>query len=295
MEIIQEKHKNTQIKTRKAFTLIELLVVIAIISILSAILFPVFARARENARRSSCMSNMKQIGLGIMQYVQDYDEHYPLAWYGQTADSSKTSFTQTQAGMPGSYYKTCGPDTCSNGEGYFYTWKDLIFPYVKSLQIFSCPSSRLQLYGTAHLSDYQISGAYGNTASQSLQNTSASNYATSKYGLSITQTGTPMSAINRPSESIMIFEANGVNTLNARFMMTGGAWAVMQQVDSGMVGVFSPHLEGLNLAFGDGHAKWMSYQNLASQTGAYSGTSCNLNSINQNLPYCSKLWNPFLP
>ena len=193
MERIQEQ-MNAQIKKQKAFTLIELLVVITIISILAAILFPVFARARENARRSSCMSNMKQIGLGIMQYVQDYDEHYPLAWYGQTADNSKTSFTQTQAGMPGSYYKTCGPDTCTNGEGYFYTWKDLIFPYVKSLQIFSCPSSRLQLYGTAHLSDYQISGAYGNTPSQSLQNTSASNYATSKYGLPITQTGTPMSA-----------------------------------------------------------------------------------------------------
>ncbi|MBZ0172326.1 MAG: DUF1559 domain-containing protein, partial [Phycisphaerales bacterium] len=62
---------------RLAFTLIELLVVIAIIAILAAILFPVFARAREKARQSSCASNLKQLALGLMQYAQDYDETYP--------------------------------------------------------------------------------------------------------------------------------------------------------------------------------------------------------------------------
>ena len=64
-------------KAKRGFTLIELLVVIAIISILAAILFPVFARARENARRASCQSNMKQAGLAFMQYTQDYDERLP--------------------------------------------------------------------------------------------------------------------------------------------------------------------------------------------------------------------------
>src|SRR5687768_1565205 len=64
------------------FTLIELLVVIAIIALLAAILFPVFARARENARKTSCLSNMKQIGLGISQYTQDFDETVPRVWLG---------------------------------------------------------------------------------------------------------------------------------------------------------------------------------------------------------------------
>ena len=96
-------------KARSAFTLIELLVVIAIIAILAAILFPVFARARENARRSSCSSNLKQIGLGVLQYVQDYDERYPPAY--------------------------------SNGEPAFTPWHALVQPYVKSTQLFACPSN----------------------------------------------------------------------------------------------------------------------------------------------------------
>ena len=66
---------------KRGFTLIELLVVIAIIAILAAILFPVFARAREKARQSSCLSNVKQIGLGMMMYVQDYDERFPTLYY----------------------------------------------------------------------------------------------------------------------------------------------------------------------------------------------------------------------
>src|SRR4051812_17085103 len=94
---------------RTAFTLIELLVVIAIIAILASILFPVFGRARENARRSSCLSNMKQIGLGMYQYSQDYDEKFMLEWDGGT-----------DAG-----------------------WKQIVQPYLKSTQIWACPSNTL--------------------------------------------------------------------------------------------------------------------------------------------------------
>lgn len=96
------------------FTLIELLVVIAIIAILAAILFPVFGRARENARRSSCQSNLKQIGLGVMQYTQDYDEKYPMRYYGGAT-----------------------PVAVQNAN----SWRRQIFPYVKSAQLFSCPSN----------------------------------------------------------------------------------------------------------------------------------------------------------
>src|SRR5207302_5942836 len=69
----------TRRSSRTAFTLIELLVVIAIIAILAAILFPVFAQAREKARQANCLSNFKQIGLGVMMYVQDWDETYPTS------------------------------------------------------------------------------------------------------------------------------------------------------------------------------------------------------------------------
>jgi prepilin-type N-terminal cleavage/methylation domain-containing protein/prepilin-type processing-associated H-X9-DG protein len=89
-------------KARRGFTLIELLVVIAIIAILAAILFPVFARAREQARKTTCMSNLKQIGLALTQYLQDYDEHWPVAdWW---------------------------------------SYKKIIMPYVKAELVFKCPS-----------------------------------------------------------------------------------------------------------------------------------------------------------
>lgn len=105
---------------RKAFTLIELLVVIAIIAILAAILFPVFGRARENARRTSCASNLKQIGLGVMQYGADYDGYMPPAQLPRSIV------------VGGS----CVPESPEPVR----SWPTLMFPYVKSEQIFTCPS-----------------------------------------------------------------------------------------------------------------------------------------------------------
>ena len=95
---------------RGGFTLIELLVVIAIIAILAAILFPVFARARENARRASCQSNLKQLGIMVMMYTQDYDEMHPPTFYGGSASGTSQS------------------------------WMRFMQPYIKSTQVFQCPS-----------------------------------------------------------------------------------------------------------------------------------------------------------
>lgn len=114
--------------SRRGFTLIELLVVIAIIAILAAILFPVFARAREAARKTSCSSNLKQIGTAMMMYRGDYDEQMPLALFG---DGSAT-FTM--------------PDNVSTGN--FLGWHHVLHPYVKNFGIFNCPSNRFAGTGT---------------------------------------------------------------------------------------------------------------------------------------------------
>src|SRR5437763_14870133 len=98
--------------SRNGFTLIELLVVIAIIAILAAILFPVFAQAREKARQTACASNMRQMGLAVQMYLQDYDERFPLA---ATAPTPTT----------------------------FLNWHHLVDPYVKNKQVWICPSADL--------------------------------------------------------------------------------------------------------------------------------------------------------
>ena len=156
---------------KRGFTLIELLVVVAIIAILAAILFPSFARARENARRASCQSNLKQIGLGLMQYTQDFDEHYPCGTAAPVAQS--TGFF--------------------DGAG----WAGQIFPYVRSGQIYNCPS------------DSNLPNASGQPLSYAYNAGIAMDRTDFSWGLGIKSTASRLVA---PSLTVMLFEVTKANS-----------------------------------------------------------------------------------
>ena len=194
-------------QVRSAFTLIELLVVIAIIAILAAILFPVFARARENARRSSCQSNFKQIALGIAQYTQDYDERYP-------------NILAASATNPG------------------IGWALAVQPYLKSEQIFQCPSDSAATPDATTMelrseqpgfSDYYINyNLAGNDGS-----------------------GLSESALDYSSNTVLNGEDTAATSRASANKPTGG-------LATG-TGSATParHLEGANYGFADGHVKWL--------------------------------------
>ena len=180
---------------RSAFTLIELLVVIAIIAILAAILFPIFAQAREKARQTACISNQKQIGLGLTQYVQDFDEAFPFNWSGAAFNISRLNPTPTS-----------------------YKWMDAIYPYTKNEQVFTCPSdvaptrtySYYQNYGFASYDctrgtaaptkwgSYCTNVAYWNS---NVAHSPASDQSTNKT--------IRLAQIARPSETVWVTEGNG--------------------------------------------------------------------------------------
>jgi prepilin-type N-terminal cleavage/methylation domain-containing protein len=134
----------TPLQHRKGFTLIELLVVIAIIAILASILFPVFARARENARRASCLSNLKQISLGVLQYSQDFDDYLPKEVVFGTQRMATGALSASAVG---------------DGQ-YRHLWMHIIYPYVKSVQVFNCPSANLD-YIDHFDGQYTASISYG--------------------------------------------------------------------------------------------------------------------------------------
>ncbi|GAB4460072.1 MAG: hypothetical protein OHK0029_23500 [Armatimonadaceae bacterium] len=213
-------------RTTSAFTLIELLVVIAIIAILAAILFPVFAQAREKARQTSCLSNIKQISLGVMMYMQDYDERSPVAEHGEEDPSE------------------------------IYPWYAGLQPYIKNDNIFSCPSSAQSVRAfnpplTASVwattrTDYLINGffihsaplaMFSSPAEQILMGERRSDFAALDYH--------PWA---EPDEGILVWE---------RGFLDGSSFAVNgTDADPTNQG---RHSQGDNYGFADGHVKWMRF------------------------------------
>lgn len=239
---------------RKGFTLIELLVVIAIIAILAAILFPVFARARENARRSSCLSNLKQLGLAAMQYTQDYDEMFMPAYNYLPG-----------VPQPGGSWQGAGDTT--------HYWPQLLYPYHKSIQVFVCPSQ--SLYGSApYRGHYGANGiivgrsaytGYENPVSLSKVNSSAATYLFMDSG---TYVNDPYYAYN-PSG---FFYLPGITESGAAAnACTATANNLQSDCDAGR------HFGGVNMAFADGHVKWLKTQTVAAQARKFARFDHNTN------------------
>ncbi len=212
LERLTEQTKEEASKRmRKGFTLIELLVVIAIIAILAAILFPVFARAREKARQTSCLSNLKQLALGHMMYVQDYDERFLYGWNAVYACSS--------------------------------TWEGFLQPYIKNDGICECPSG-------PGWSSYSSPG----------------NYAWVYDHLRMQKLAT-LSRAGSPSEYYLCFDSYYsylcVNPDDETgFRNTLGA----DRTDNYTA---FRHNGGANVAFCDGHCKWVGKQNMLQRNGDY--------------------------
>lgn len=245
---------------RRGFTLIELLVVIAIIAILAAILFPVFAQARDAARKTTCVNNLKQIGLALNMYVQDYDETLCATTYG---DSCRASGAPGAARSDASYVGMPG-------------WPLALQPYSKNMGMLSCPSDPHK-GGFAKTGSYcfeaqmvqaNLPGAYtGMSASNADMKRVLPLSYSANYFLSNTQAtpynpspsdvpgGVALAAINRPAEVFFATE-NGTDPAAgyAAYYITPGYGNSASATNRWAMG--QRHAEGRVWVFVDGHAKW---------------------------------------
>jgi len=229
-------------RRNRGFTLIELLVVIAIIAILAAILFPVFAQAREKARQTSCLSNMKQIGLGLLMYTQDYDEQFPRADY--TLPTGTPSPVNPAA--------TGGFALRIN----HYKWPAWVMPYIKNNQVFFCPSRKRD--DVAWNTNGEIKGnGYA-------LNLSISGRPIAPSGENMGFLGGGLAGVQAPADTWILMELR--NQVSFSYITSNSVLypAALREswtpylMPGGVVNKDNaPHGEGLTFAYVDGHAKWM--------------------------------------
>ncbi len=258
---------------KSAFTLIELLVVIAIIAILAAILFPVFAQAREKARQTACLSNVKQLGLGLMMYAQDYDEVMPTAF----------------ATVPG----------INGGGANAIPYDAQIAPYIKNDQLSGCPSDALpRNIGTRTIGDFWdgkyftnrplVKRSYGYVGQiVTKEGTAAGAWDDPNTGMSAWGNGKSLAAFDSPADTISLCEGWGKNGAGeAESFYIGSPWGSLftgcdtwklagrnkpsaaaidnavecagDFTDAGKIPAVG-HAKQSNYTFADGHAKSMNY------------------------------------
>jgi prepilin-type N-terminal cleavage/methylation domain-containing protein/prepilin-type processing-associated H-X9-DG protein len=273
-----QQESRSSVRRRTAFTLIELLVVIAIIAILAAILFPVFGRARENARRSSCQSNLKQLGLAFMQYSQDYDETLPVG--------------MGDGGGTAPPYRGIG-------------WGGDINPYIKSNQIYICASDTTGYTGPGGSIPvsyaYNRSLAFANgTAYPGPQGKIAGFNAISKTVLlcevrNCWAVVSPISGVSYSGDGETYSPGiNGVwdpqgnaNGSNIEFM-TGAlgnrAKATGSYIASNSLG---RHMDGSNFLMTDGHVKWFKGSQVSSGFNALASTNAQGNGDDRAPAYAA--------
>lgn len=244
-------------RSTTGFTLIELLVVIAIIAILAAILFPVFSQARERARQTACMSNMRQIGVSVNMYVQDYDESYPAS-NEQSLDWGPGPWGENGALVTN--YRSIS------------RWVPQLMSYVRNTRVFSCPSDphgrRNQNNGKAWTTPFPVS--YGPNRFFMTPG--------GQYGGPLTSV--TLASVDQPTEKYLMgdsaaawgFDLSAIANLRyANYDPTLGQndWTAAQFIERGraalddsQAGSLARHAQGSNVMFADGHVRWLRHNQI---------------------------------